>query len=259
MNDYLEELASQLIVNSNERQQIQGEIKKLLLKLHTWEECNKVKEIKIFGSYQRDTILPRCVDPDSDVDVMVIFKDAFHTPKEAYYDLLLDFSHRNYKHQILKDEPSIVLNLSGIKIELTPGVEKGASINLQIPTVNNQFLDWTWADPFDLIKSVDFYDRLYDGKLRPLIRLFKLWNVNTGHHYPSFKLEHYLSHLSYFKPISLQDMFIHAATNLPTYDSTNPESVTVLKACMGMIQDYTRHNMYKEAMSVLKAVFEKDK
>lgn len=257
MNDYLENLGSQLVVDGKEKQQIRNEIRKLLMRFHSWEDYEKVKEIKLFGSYQRDTILPRSIDHDSDVDVMVIFKDAFRTSKETYYDLLLEFVRHNYKEQILKDEPSIVLNLSGIKIELTPGVEKGASINLQIPTVNNQFLDWTWTDPFDLIKAVDFYDRLHDGKLRPLIRLFKLWNVNTGHYYPSFKLEHYLSHLAFFKPYSLLDMFIYAATNLPVFDSSNPESVTVLKACIGMVQDYARQDMHKEAMSVMKAIFDK--
>ncbi len=72
-----------------------------------------IKDIKLFGSFKRDNILPREVDPDSDVDVMVIFKDAFRTPKETFYDLLLQFARENYGEQILKDEPSIVLNLSG--------------------------------------------------------------------------------------------------------------------------------------------------
>lgn len=125
-------------------------------RFQSWERIDKVKDIKLFGSFKRDTILPREIDTDSDVDVMVIFKDAFRTSKKTFYDLLLKFARDNYSEQILKDEPSIVLNLSGIKIELTPGVEKGASINLQIPTVNNQFLDWAWTDPFELIREVEF-------------------------------------------------------------------------------------------------------
>lgn len=256
MNDYITETASRLVVTSREKAAINLEILKLKKRFQLWEHIDKVKDIKLFGSFKRDTILPREVDPDSDVDVMVIFKDAFRTPKETFYDLLLQFARVNYGEQILKDEPSIVLNLSGIKIELTPGVEKGASINLQIPTVNNQFLDWTWTDPFELIRDVEFYDKQNDGLLRPLIRLFKLWNVNTGHHYPSYKLEHYLSHLAYINLGSLLNMFLYAATNLPTYDSSDPKKVIVLKACVGMIQDYERRGQHEDALSVMKAIFE---
>ena len=256
MNEYLETLASQLLVDAKEKFRIKAEIKKLIVKFQSWKEIDQVKTIKLFGSFQRDTILPGNVDPDSDIDMMIIFKDAFRTSKETFYEMLLEFAQNNYPQHILKDEPSIVLKLSEIKIEFTPGVEKGASINLQIPTVNNQYLDWTWTDPFELIKDVDFYDRMYEGKLRPLIRLFKLWNVNTGHHYPSYKLEHYLSHLSYINTIGLWEMFRHAATNLPAFDSSNPETVVVLKACVGMIEDYERKNMHNEAHSVLNVIFD---
>jgi len=248
-------IASGLELSKPEKELIEKDIATLIVQFNKWSRHNLVKEIKIFGSYARKTILSRKHDPDSDVDVMIIFKDAFNTTKETYYDILHDFAKKNYGKCIVKDEPSIVLNRSGINIELTPGVEKGASINLQIPTVNNQFLDWTWTDPFELIKEVEFYDtKIYDGRLRQLIRLFKFWNVSTGHHYPSYKLEYYLTRLSYIH-MDFFEMFCHAVTHLPTHDSEEPEKVLIFKAQIGFIKDLLRDNKKSEAVSVLDSIF----
>lgn len=53
-------------------------------------------------------------------------------------------------------------------------------------------------------------------------------------------------------------MFLYAAANLPTYDSSNPEKVIVLKAFVGMIQDYEKMGQSEDALSVLKAIFERN-
>lgn len=82
MNDYITEIASRLVLTDKEKAGINIEILRLKKRIQTWEHIDKVKDIKLFGSFKRDTILPREIDPESDVDVMVIFKDAFRTPKE---------------------------------------------------------------------------------------------------------------------------------------------------------------------------------
>ena len=44
----------------------------------------------VFGSYSRNTMLPRSYDPSSDVDYMVVFKNVIYQP-QTYLNKLKDF------------------------------------------------------------------------------------------------------------------------------------------------------------------------
>lgn len=71
VNSYLETLASSLVLNSTEKNHITTSISTIKTRLNNY--FSEIKDAIIFGSYSRDTILPRKADEKSDVDIMVIF------------------------------------------------------------------------------------------------------------------------------------------------------------------------------------------
>lgn len=83
---------------------------------------NSINEILVFGSYKRNTILPRKFDENSDIDVLVVFKQARNefTP-ETYRSQLKRFAESKFSTtKVLKDQPSAVLEMSNIKFDLVP-------------------------------------------------------------------------------------------------------------------------------------------
>lgn len=78
INNKLITFAQQQLVlgyTTNERERITGSLTQLQKVLND-KLYNETKEVKIFGSYTRNTILPRNYDSNSDVDVLVIFNTA---------------------------------------------------------------------------------------------------------------------------------------------------------------------------------------
>lgn len=70
-NQYLEQLASQLVLSDAEKQSISRSIATLQEHLYNWRHYCSVKNHYYFGSYSRNTILPRAVDSNSDIDYMI--------------------------------------------------------------------------------------------------------------------------------------------------------------------------------------------
>ena len=80
VNSYLETLASSLVLNSTEKNHITTSISTIKTRLNNY--FSEIKDAIIFGSYSRDTILPRKADEKSDVDIMVIFDNPnFYKPQ----------------------------------------------------------------------------------------------------------------------------------------------------------------------------------
>ena len=109
VEEYLLAKAAQLSPNSSELVGIERVVAKIKEKLYEWDHIVGVKDIRIYGSYARKTRLPISVDRNSDVDLMVIFRYDYKTPKESFYDILKSFAVANFRDEIVKDEPSIVI------------------------------------------------------------------------------------------------------------------------------------------------------
>ena len=77
VNTFLTDLASSAILSEEERAGINRSVEALTKRLQTHFEDKDIKEISVFGSYSRGTILPRKIDSKSDVDVMVVFADKW--------------------------------------------------------------------------------------------------------------------------------------------------------------------------------------
>ena len=72
INSYLSELASNLVLSDYEKNGISTSINTLKFRADSY--FSGLEEIKIFGSYDRQTILPRKVDENSDIDIMLVLR-----------------------------------------------------------------------------------------------------------------------------------------------------------------------------------------
>lgn len=133
--------------NSTEREDIDKKVQILKNNIKLYFG-NSVSDILIFGSYKRDTILPREFDESSDIDILVIFNQAEKefTP-ETYRNQLRRFAGFKYSTtRVVKDHPSIVLEMSKIKFDLVPCriYQTYWSSTYQIPSKNGA---WMNTDP----------------------------------------------------------------------------------------------------------------
>lgn len=127
VNSYLNDLAQRAIVRDNEKNKINISIENIKSKL---KSDNEVKDIKIFGSYKRGTIISRKFDENSDIDIMVIFKDDRNKP-QTYLNYLKGLIGQKYtRSEIHQDNPTIVLELNHIRFELVPALDYFISLIL---------------------------------------------------------------------------------------------------------------------------------
>ena len=73
VNSYLTNLADKLIIRDDEKNSIKKSYDALEYRLNNYFK-DEVGYVSKFGSYQRNTILPRSYDIHSDVDILVRFK-----------------------------------------------------------------------------------------------------------------------------------------------------------------------------------------
>ncbi|WP_035587052.1 SMODS domain-containing nucleotidyltransferase [Hippea jasoniae] len=191
INNLLKVLSEQLFIsyNSSEREKIETSVKTIKKRLKSYFG-NEIKEIELFGSYTRGTILPRRFDEGSDIDIMIIFStgEEEYLP-ETYRNKLKRFAEYYYSNsEIYKDFPTVVLELNHIKFDLVPAIEKDYIFfsSLYIPNSQNE---WIETNPKDLNNKLTEVNKNNNFIVKPLVRLFKFWNVNNGKVYSSFELE----------------------------------------------------------------------
>jgi len=101
LDSYLRDLSYSFYLkkSSTEISKIETSKANLLSNLDN-ELGTKIKRRFVFGSYDRDTILPRSIDQRSDIDLMVIFNhtDYERTPA-TYRNWLKDFGDKYYKNR----------------------------------------------------------------------------------------------------------------------------------------------------------------
>lgn len=121
---YLTNLSSQLVLSTDERINISVSLGFLKTRLNNWSHSGDILEQEVFGSYDRDTILPRKYDEGSDVDYMIVFKNPNNYQPETFRGWLKKFAEDKYtRSEIYLDYPTTVLELSHIKFELVPAVK----------------------------------------------------------------------------------------------------------------------------------------
>jgi predicted nucleotidyltransferase len=217
LGNHLKNIASKLILKSKsaEGEQINTSINYLISLIQSEFE-DEVKEIQIFGSFPRGTMLPRKFDNFSDVDLMILFNtDNYEKLQpESYRNQLRKFADKFYPNSLVeKDFPSIVIEMVHTKIDLVPAVMKSGWIlgeRCFIPDSNN---GWLKTNPGEFNEKIRETNKKYTSKVKPVIRLLKRWNSCQNKPFSSYDLENQISDMD-FEGDNLESAFLYAVGQL---------------------------------------------
>lgn len=253
INYRLQNIASDLFIKygSTERKYIVAKIEIIKSNLKAYFGGD-IKEILVFGSFKRDTILPRKFDERSDIDILIVFNNADkeYTP-ETYRTRLKKFAEYKYSTStIIKDHPSVVLEMNKIKFDLVPCrlVESFFSSTYQIPNKSGSWMD---TDPTGFNKKLTDANTKYGSLVKPMVRLFKRWNSRNGYPFNSFELENIIADVN-FSGDNYETGFLYAIKQISTYGLgvVATQKVETLKSNGKWIKEYLDRDNQTKAIEV---------
>lgn len=185
VNSYMQNLGGSLVLSTNEHAKIKVSVDTICDRLGCYFG-SYVTEKKVFGSYDRGTILPRRTDSHSDVDLMVVFDNEHEYKPQTFLNKLKDFAGYYYaQSEIYQSSPTIVLELNHIMFELVPAYKQYGYY--YIPNGHSQ---WIFTDTDGIKKAVVDSNASNAFKVKPIIRLVKHWNIQrNGCDMASYMLE----------------------------------------------------------------------
>ena len=161
-----------------------------------------IKRRFVFGSYDRDTILPRAIDSKSDVDVMIVFKyTEYERTPETYRSWLKNFGDKYYRDrygsEVIRSFPTVTIKLNNIYFDLVPAKEESWLLGstLYIPDKDH---GWQSTDPDDVKSKLTEANTRYNQIVRPIIRLMKAWNCKNAYPYDSYELELLITEINFY-------------------------------------------------------------
>jgi hypothetical protein len=230
LNSHLTDTASRLIITQSERDVIDNHLSSLKTKLDNYFASGTFSERFAFGSFARKTLMPRKADSRSDVDYMLVFNNTSNQPS-TYLKWLKDFAlAKYYSSEIYQSHPTIVLELSRIKIELVPAI-KSSWDDYQIPAPTNDYQTWLTTHPSAFNSKLSSKNTQEKGLIRPLVRIMKYWNASNGWVYSSYVLEGLIADHWFYYCDNLWDYFSSFVSSLSTYglSSTKSDKIDKLK------------------------------
>ena len=201
----------------------------------------------------RDTILPRQYDPNSDIDVLIVFNQKEkELTSETYRSQIRRFATKKYfATSVLKDHPSVVLEMSGIKFDLVPcRINEGFfSDDIQIPAKDGS---WMNTDPVGFTKELTKSNNRFNSIVKPLIRIMKCWNAFNDYPYSSFELEKIIADMN-FSNDNYETGFLYAIKNLSIYNLPDyqAQKVETLKSNRKQILNYLEEDQQEKAERLL--------
>ena len=258
LNNHLKKISSELFIkhNAGERKKIDISIENIFDKLEEYFG-DQTDELLVFGSYTRDTILPRRFDPNSDIDILIQFNTNHYAKlkPESYRNQLKKFAEINYRNSIvLKDHPSIVIELNHIKFDLVPSYfDKGFFYDsIEIPNRNG---GWMETKPVAFNKKLTDANKNYNSIVKPVIRLLKYWNASHGYPYYSFELETAIADMD-FNNDNYESGFLYAIKKLS--DSELPDwatnKVEILRSNGKWVSEYLEREEIQKAKKSLEKI-----
>jgi predicted nucleotidyltransferase len=255
LNNHLKRISAELFIkyNAEERKKIDRSIDNIINKLDDYFD-DEIDESIVFGSYTRDTILPRRFDTNSDIDILIQFNtdDYDKLKPESYRNQLKKFAEDNYPNSlVVKDHPSIVIELNHIKFDLVPSIFDEGFIydSIEIPNKNG---GWMETEPDAFNKKLTEANINYDSIVKPIIRLLKYWNASHGYPYYSFELETQLAEMD-FNNDNYESGFLYAIKELSTDGMPDSASkkVEMLRENRKWVKEYLeREDIYKAKKSL---------
>ena len=175
---------------------------------------NGIKEIIRFGSYTRNTILPRKYDIRSYLDLLIVFEG--NLTSETYRRQLINAVSSAYPNSISKkDYPAIKLELNHIMFDLVPARKEISSWSGDKYYIPNRHNGWQQTIPNDLNNALSQKNQYVgDNVIRQVIRLCKHWNASAGYPLSSYLMEKDIVSLWYFGHENLYDRFLKTLNSI---------------------------------------------
>lgn len=174
-----------------------------------------VKEFIRFGSFTRNTILPRKYDASSDVDLMVVFNTSQgrKTPGTYRQNLLSVISSAYPNSVSKKDFPAVKLELNHIMFDIVPAYcEDFLYKTYYIPSSND---NWRTTRPNDINESLASKNTQYGNNvIRNTIRLCKHWNAGAGYPLESYIMEKDIVDLIYWGNEDTYERFLKTLNSI---------------------------------------------
>ena len=259
LNTKLTQLANEYYIShgSPEAVKIDSSVSTLIQKIKGFFTLD-VPDIIEFGSYKRDTLLPRKYDNESDVDLMVVFNHASLGSRPGYYrDRLVQFADKYYsRSDVRKTIPTVTLELNHIKYDLVPTYIQTQVWNLNktyyIPETDDK---WMITDPHGFNTILTNANKSSNYNLKRIIRLLKAWNAKVGYPISSYALEQELTNITYWFKNTTEEYFFAAIEGLALYRNGNFYSpnakVSSLKDNANRVKQYLQAYNYNSAYSWL--------
>lgn len=243
-NGYLIRLARAAIVRELEKVNIRRSLASLQTRITEYfrdpaATASEVTRHFMFGSFTRGTMLPRNMDPLSDVDYLVVFANSSLKPQSCL-DRLRRFVEQYYRKgsEIKQSHPTIILSLNHIKFELVPAIETSWN-GIQIPTKASLFSDWKPTDPNDFNAALTEKNRENENLIKPLIRITKYWNALNNYPFESYTLEQMVvAHwklLTVFSSATLWRRFRDFMNDLGTEDVSTDRGRSAVSSAQAII------------------------
>jgi predicted nucleotidyltransferase len=199
INNYLSTLAYSYYIShtSDENTKIQTSVNNIKIKLNN-TFTSKILSISTFGSYERDTILPRKYDSKTDVDILVKFDHAtLDKSANTYREWLLKFANDNYTRSTsYKDFPTVVVELSHIAFDLVPAREEVGFFSNQL-FIPDSSVQWQPTNPSEFNKMVSDANGKFNNIVKPIIRLMKAWNAMASYPFSTYDLERQVAGMNF--------------------------------------------------------------
>ncbi len=176
---------------------------------------SNIKEFIRFGSFTRNTILPRQYDPESDVDLMVVFNtSAGKKSPGTYRTWILNVVSAAYPNSVSKkDFPAVKLLLSHIMFDIVPAyTEEFWGKSYYIPDSGDS---WRSTTPNDINESLASKNTQYGNNvIRNTIRLCKHWNAGAGYPLESYLMERDIINLIYWGNEDTYERFLKTLNSI---------------------------------------------
>lgn len=245
LNSYLDEIASKLIIKGTEKESIQNSIsvfKSRMQDYFLYHEVVGLKEVKVFGSYHRDTNLPQRVDYGTDVDIMLVMDDDGVTP-QTYLDRVRRAVEAKYATSSIKQSsPTIVLQMQHIKFEITPAILDGG-----LYKIKNSSNEWMYTFCATDLSNLTSANKNNHYMIKPAIRLVKYWNKSKNYGtFASYEIEKAI--VNYY--------------SMCQYDGYNTKQylLSALKSIRKLaVYEYQKERLQKAIDNVQEAIEDEDK
>lgn len=262
---YLNDYANEAIIRDSEKDSIKTSIDSINGKFEKSFDF-QIKEKIIFGSYSRETILPRRMDENSDIDYMIVFKERNLAP-QTYLNKSREFVNTYYSSsEIKQSHPTIQLHLNHITFELVPAIQDLYS-GYKIPSKMNGYDNWIPTDPDSFSRTLLAKNSQHAYLVKPLIRIVKYWNAQNGYIFESYWLEQKIVEYPFymvdiFGPKNLQKYFFAFMKSLTKCSLNTQIKLTKIERVINSIENieqFEREGNLVSAKREIIKIFDDDK